>query len=44
MLAKILRRFRVESTQAHVPCRSQIVLNPVGGVTLRLFHRPLRAR
>ena len=39
MLIKILQKFRVESVKDKVPSHMQIVLNPVGGVPLRIFHR-----
>jgi len=39
MLAKILQKVRVESVKDYVPSQFQIVLNPVGGVPMRIFHR-----
>jgi len=39
MLVKILQKVRIESIKDHIPSRMQVVLNPVGGVPLRVFHR-----
>eukprot|EP00160_Parvularia_atlantis_P021501 Unigene9349_Nuclearia_a/m.28533 Unigene9349_Nuclearia_a/g.28533 ORF Unigene9349_Nuclearia_a/g.28533 Unigene9349_Nuclearia_a/m.28533 type:complete len:505 (-) Unigene9349_Nuclearia_a:96-1610(-) len=39
MLIKILRAFRIESVKQRIPSVFQVVLNPIGGVPLRIFHR-----
>lgn len=39
MIAKILQKFRIESVKDKIPSQMQVVLNPVGGVPMRIFHR-----